>query len=393
MNTIRTICFLIAALSSYAALLYRLLQLHRSWRDSAHRTLVITLLLQSLTFTMGAVALQSKSLLGIGNMAILLMHLSAVAFCISAQVILLRWSTTMEEARRKVAYWVGAGLVLDVLLTALFFMAGGPDKPSSAFDTGSDHPLILTYLLIFIVSQAVPCVTIFRQCGPYARMTTKPWLRRSLRLLSAGAVVLFLYCLARTVNILTAAFGVGIGQWKLAPSVFSALGIIIVSLSLTISSWGASSSKVLRWADSYGAYRALYPLWRDLYESSPDIVLEPPTATQVSDLHYRLHRRVVEIRDGWRELRPYIDHSAVTTLALSADSGASEESRQAFVEAARIRQALHAKRTGVSPAGSGGTNGFEERDARDFAAEVAWLAQVATAYQKLGKAQVFSLGR
>ncbi|MFJ3201495.1 hypothetical protein [Streptomyces sp. NPDC086989] len=53
----RTLCFAIAALSSYAAFAYRLCQVGRSWRDSACRALVVTLLLQCLAFTMGAVAM------------------------------------------------------------------------------------------------------------------------------------------------------------------------------------------------------------------------------------------------------------------------------------------------------------------------------------------------
>jgi hypothetical protein len=379
-NTTRTLCFVIAALSSYAALVYRLCQVRRSWRDSAYRTLVITLLLQCLTFTMGAVAMGSKSFLGVGNLAILVMHVSAVAFCVSAQIILLHWATAAEEAVRKTRYWLMTGIALNALLIALFFIADGPSRPASDFNTGSGRPLVLAYLMIFIVSQAVPCVTIFRQCGPYARMAGKASLRQALRLLSVAAVVLFLYCLARTVNILTAACGIDIGVWQVTASVFSAAGIVTLSLSLTVSSWGASAAKLVAWAHSYRSYRALYPLWRDLYKSSPDIVLEPP-GTSVSDLNYRLHRRVIEIRDGWRDLRPYIDRTSNGVAA--ADPGASEESRQAFAEAAQIRQALHAKRTGTIPDDNKDAGDFEDRDTDNLTAEVAWLTKVATAYRRL----------
>ncbi|UQA92724.1 MAB_1171c family putative transporter [Streptomyces halobius] len=383
MNTTRILCFVIAALSSYAALVYRLSQVRRSWRENAYRTLVITLLLQCLTFTMGAVAMGSRSFLGVGNLAILVMHLSAVAFCVSAQIILLRWATADAATVRKTRYWLLTGIALNALLIALFFIADGPGRPATDFNTGSGRPLVLTYLLVFIVSQAVPCVTIFRQCGPYARMAGKASLRQALRLLSVAAVILFLYCLARTVNILTAAFGLDIGVWTVAPSVFSAAGIVTLSLSLTISSWGASAAKLLGWARSYRSYRALYPLWRDLYESSPDIALEPPGAA-VSDLDYRLHRRVIEIRDGWRDLRPYIDRTA--NGAGRADSGASEESRQAFAEAAQIRQALYAKRTGTIPDDNKDAGDFDDRDTDNFTAEVAWLTKVASAYRRIDKA-------
>lgn len=387
MNTTKTLCFVIAALSSYAALVYRLGQARRSWRDNAYRALVLTLLLQCVTFTMGVVIMGSESFLGVRNLAILLMHVSAVAVCVTAQIILLHWSTADEEAVRKARYWLITGITLTALLIALFFLADGPGRPASDFNSGSGQPLILSYLLAFITSQAVPCVTIFRQCRPYARMTDKVSLRQALRLMSVAAVVLFLYCLARTVNILTAALGIDIGAWSVAASLFSAAGIAILSVSLTISSWGASAAKLLEWPRSYRSYRALYPLWRDLYESSPDIVLEPPGAV-VSDLDYRLHRRVVEIRDGWRDLRPYIDRAA------GADGGAAEpgvsdgeEFRQAFAEAARIRQALHAKRTGTIPEDNKDAGDFEDRDTDNFTAEVAWLTKVASAYRKLSGAR------
>ncbi|WP_030548838.1 MAB_1171c family putative transporter [Streptomyces albus] len=388
MNSVRTLCFVIAALSSYAALTYRLFQVRRSWRDTTYRTLMVTLLFQCLTFTMGAVAMGSDSFLGVGNLAILVMHVSAVAFCVSAQIILLRWATDAEEAVWRTRSWLTAGIALNALLIALFFIAGGPGRPATDFNTGSGQPLVLTYLLFFIVSQAVPCVTIFRQCGRYARMTDNDSLRQALRMLRVAAVILFLYCSARTVNILTAANGIDIGVWQLASNVFSAAGIFVLSLSLTVPTWGSPVARMVEWVRGYRSYRALYPLWRDLYESSPDIVLEPSGAASVSDLNYRLHRRVIEIRDGWRDLRPYIERTSGGTPhgPGGAGSGESEESRQAFAEAAQIRQALRAKRAGTIPddnKDAGG--GFEDRDTDNLTAEIVWLTKVASAYRRLSK--------
>ncbi|MFF2197155.1 MAB_1171c family putative transporter [Streptomyces sp. NPDC058157] len=385
MNTIRTLCFVIAALSSYAALIYRLCQARRSRHDSAYWTLIATLVLQCLTFTFGAIAMGGPRLLGVGNLAILLMHLSAVAYCVAAEIILLRWAAPEEEARRKTRWWVITGSALNVALVALFLLADGTSRPSSDFDTGSGQPLVLVYLLAFMASQALPCVTIFRQCGAYARMTENESLRQALRVLRVSAVVLFLYCACRTVNILTAAAGVDIGVWKLASNIFSAAGIVILSLGLTNSSWGPAASRLLAWGRSYRSYRALYPLWRDLYESSPDIALEPPGAS-VADLDYRLHRRVVEIRDGWRDLRPYIDRTTVGGSAGDAGREENAESLQAFTEAARIKRALQAKQAGTMPHDNKDAGDFDDRDTDNFTAEVAWLTKVAAAYSKLGTA-------
>ncbi|MET9608463.1 MAB_1171c family putative transporter [Streptomyces sp. NPDC006512] len=387
MNTIRTVCFVIAALSSYAALVYRLCQGRRSRRDGEYRTLIATLVFQCLTFTMGAVAMRSESLLGVHNLAILLMHLSGVALCVSAQVIFLRWAAVGAEAARKTRFWVLTGFGLDALLTALFFLADGPRRCATEFD-GSGDPLLLVYLLAFIASQAVPCVTMVRQFGPYARMTDNASLRHGLRTLSVAAVILLVYGAVRTVNVLTLAAGADTGAWREAvASVINTLGIVALSLSLTMSCWSPWTTRCVEWTRSYRSYRALYPLWRDLYESSPDIALEPP-GTSVRDLDYRLHRRVVEIRDGWRDLRPYIERGTGGAPAVAGDGGgpAGEEFRQAFTEAAQIRQALRAKRAGTIPRDNKDAGDFDDRDTNNFSAEVAWLTQVAAAYSKLRKA-------
>jgi hypothetical protein len=380
-DSIKVAGFLLSAASSYAALLYKLFQIRRSWRDIVYVSLMVTLLLQCVTFTMGAVALGFDTFLGVRNLAILILHVTAVAFCVAAQIVLLQWANPLAEVKRKIYWWLVAGVGVIAVLVVLFFAADGPNQPRDEFATGSSEPVILIYLLIFIVSQAIPCVTIYRQCLPYARMTSKPWLRRALRVLAVGAVVLFLYCAARTVNILSPLLGFDIGGWQILSSVFSAIGICILSAGLTMPSWGVHVSNLAQWRKNYAAYKALYPLWHELYESSPDIALEPPSSS-VSDLRYRLHRRVIEIRDGWRALRPYMDRSD-SPPAASGDIAVTEETRQAFVEAAKIKQAIRAKNAGQAPETSQDPGGFDDRDAKDLAAEVSWLTQVSLAYARL----------
>lgn len=378
MEAIKTAGFLLSAASSYVALLYKLCQIRRGWRDPAYITLVITLALQCLTFSMGAVSASSETFLGVRNLAILVMHVAAVSFCITAQVLMLQWANPLSEVRRKIRLWLQAGAGLNALLVALFFIGDAPAMPREALATGTDHPVLLVYLLLFIVSQAIPCVTIYRLCRPYAKRANKAWLRRALNLLSVGAVVLFLYCATRTVNIVTPLLGIDIGMWTLLPTIFSPIGIVVLSIGLTMPSWGVHVSRLAAWMRDYASYRALYPLWHSLYESSPGIALEPPSSS-VSDLHYRLHRRVVEIRDGWRALRPYME----TVDTSAAEDG--DEARQAFAEAMRIKRALHAKKSGAPPRTSPETDGFDGRDAKTFAAEVTWLKRVSAAYGQIDR--------
>jgi len=90
MNLIRTLGFTVSALSSYLAFGLKVAQFRRTRDDVAYRVLTLVLLLQCLTFSMGVVALTTDRLLGVGNLAILMMHLAALAYCVSAEVLLLR---------------------------------------------------------------------------------------------------------------------------------------------------------------------------------------------------------------------------------------------------------------------------------------------------------------
>ncbi|WP_370351609.1 MAB_1171c family putative transporter [Catenulispora sp. EB89] len=384
--------FLITAVCSYAAFLYKASHARRGWRDAVYRTLMATLFLQCLTFTMGAVATDSPTLLGVGNSAILVMHLAAVAYCVAAEILLLQWAEPLPAIRSGIRNWVFFGFGTEVLLVLLFFVSGAPHKPAAALTTGSKDLLLLAYLIVFIVSQTIPCVTIFRACLSYAKLTDKIWLRRALRFLTVGSVLLFMYCATRTVNMVGAAAGANVNGLKIVPAAFSGLGIIVVSIGLTMPSWGPRVSDLGQWIENILSYRALYPLWNAVCQESPEIVLEPRNSG-VSNLHYRLHRRVVEIRDGWRALRPYMDvaeqpdidsDSDVDAGAAAANGAAPRPNNdQALAEAVRIRDAIRAKRDGHVPDSERRRPGFEERDAVTLADEVSWLAKVSSAYAKL----------
>ncbi len=380
MEEIKLAGFLASAGSSYIAFLYKLCQIRRGRRDVVYRALIVTLALQCATFTMGAVALAFPVFLGVRNLGILVLHLSAVGLCVSARIVLLLWAAPLAKVRARIRYWIVTGIALGAVLAVLFFAAGAPRLPATALDVGSSNAVIVTYLLVFIVSQAIPCVLICRQCLPYARITPNPWLRRALRLLAASAVVLLLYCVARTVNILSPLLGIAIDSWQLAASVASAVGIVLLSLSLTMPSWGAHLSRLRHWVDDYRSYRALYPLWRSLYESSPGIALEPPAAS-VGDMEYRLHRRVIEIRDAWRILRPYMSQPDAVAQIRTA-GGAGDEARQAAIEAMRIKRAIRAKESG-GPVAVRQANGTSDHDSTSFPAEISWLTRVSEAYARL----------
>ncbi|MFF3664903.1 DUF6545 domain-containing protein [Microtetraspora malaysiensis] len=82
---------------------------------------------------------------------------------------------------------------------------------------------------------------------------------------------------------------------------------------------GMSVSAVAAWwqrSRDYRAYLALEPLWRELAGQYPQIVLPIPGAT----LYQRLHRRVIEIRDGLAHLR---DVEPAETMAQAREAAAA----------------------------------------------------------------------
>ncbi|MCU7728902.1 hypothetical protein ODJ79_34755 [Actinoplanes sp. KI2] len=381
MDLIRTLGFALSALSSYAAFGLKAGQFRRSSGDLAYRSLILVLFLQCVTFSLGVVALTTDRLFGVGNLAILLMHLAAVAYCTSAEVLLLLWTSSLAEARRRVNRWIVFGAVSGLVLVTLFLAARIDRLPATDLNTGSNRPLVVGYLLVFMFSQAVPCFTIVRQCVPYSRLAEPGWLRRALRVLAAAALLLFCYCLSRVTIILLSTGYIGVGEWAILPAVFSAIGIVTLNVGLTMQSWGPRVDDARRWFHDYAAYRTLYPLWHAFYQASPGISLEPPSRS-LSDLPYRLHRRVIEIRDGWRALRPYMDEPDGLPVPGSSEATPAD-GRLPEVEAARIHRALLAKRSGREPQLEVVAAGPPGQSGDTLAAEVRWLRQVSRTFVQL----------
>jgi len=147
--------------------------------------------------------------------------------------------------------------------------------------------------------------------------------------------------------------------------------------------------RLLRWVEHYRAHRRLYPLWREQCEAVPDVLLIRPSprlidALAVRHLAFRLHRRVIELRDAQLALRPYLDPQvADTACELGRQAGVDGEELRAVVEAASLAAAVDAKthrRPGSAPEEPAAASGGTDLGA-DLQSETAWLVKVATAYR------------
>ena len=114
-------------------------------------------------------------------------------------------------------------------------------------------------------------------------------------------------------------------------------------------------------AGTWAAWFRLRHLWALLLDGSPDFRLPPQPGTRLA-ARYRLHRRVVEIRDAQLALRPFQEGRAAAEAADAARlAGLPQDERDAVIEAAMIVSALGARRNGAAPASqTGAAHGLPE---------------------------------
>jgi len=105
-------------------------------------------------------------------------------------------------------------------------------------------------------------------------------------------------------------------------------------------------ARLFRLAWLWSAYWRLFPLWHLLRQAVPEIEL-PPEVGLRWNIRYRLHRRVIEIRDAQLILWPY-SSTAVAGLAaaIARESGLPSDKTAAVAEAALIRSALRSRAHG-----------------------------------------------
>jgi hypothetical protein len=160
-------------------------------------------------------------------------------------------------------------------------------------------------------------------------------------------------------------------------------GVFLLLLGLVAPSWGPYLSDFRRWTRDISSYRALYPLWSDICQAVPDVVLHPsasPLRDQLilRDVNYRLYRRVIEIRDGWLALRSYLNPQIA--LEAAGQGELANEDPQVALGVTHIRSALRAYAEGEAISDNPGNEVPRLPDTEDFVGEIDWLVRLAKAY-------------
>jgi hypothetical protein len=209
-------------------------------------------------------------------------------------------------------------------------------------------------------------------------------LRIGLRCIVVGLFLTALYAAQKVGLVVARGFGATVPARLVGP-VFD--GIRTTGAILAV---GGALVPATGWVRSvtraYGSLRALRPLWETMRRAFPDIILFSTRRALVErfgvdDVHLRLYRRVIEIRDGLLVLRdrlpPDVGPAAVAYLDARVPADAGVE-RAALAEACCVALALHRLRSGY-PAALGGQ---WARVGDDLADEVSWLRKVSACLRR-----------
>lgn len=384
-------------IGGFAAFFYKLPALLPGRSNPALLALCVYFLCSAMSFLLGldAVWPHVANLFGYENVTTIIIHAIVIVLTAAQQVVLMYWAWPPEQARARARRRLIAFGSMLVILVVLFFLALPSRRHGAETATllNVSNPSYALYLCCYTTVVAAGQVETMRLSLRYAKMIGRSWLRTGMLIVTAGALLILIYCGMRDAEVIGVHSGFDMTAWD--PIQWSAgdVGSLFELVGWTLPGWGTCLSAGGQWVKDYQAYRRLRPLWAALYEAVPTIALDPPRSwlgelLPLRDLDHRLYRRIIEIRDAQLVLRPYTDPAAAEVARERAQAaGLIGDPHHAVVEASLIGSALYAKAHGLpAPGGSPITTIPEDRDIR---AEISRLTQVANAFVYLyPKAQI-----
>ncbi|MHC0429455.1 MAB_1171c family putative transporter [Streptomyces sp. O3] len=281
--------------------------------------------------------------------------------------------------------------------------------------TGRSPQLYALYVLIYISYLGVTVKDFGQQTWKQSQRARRRSQRVGLRVTASGCVFALLYAAYKVFALLSVGLGWGfvpdggrcstpVTPLRCGFSVTApALAVLLMAVGLTLPAvaWPVSQFLRRRWESR--SYAALGPLWADVTGATPEVVLTASAEAGApsgerrhrtdSDTDFLLHRRVIEINDGALALRPHRSRYVQERAQRAVDARGLTDTPEghAVVEAAVLRAAVRAKKSGDEPRPSPDTaaDSAARTAARagDLRAETEWLLLVADAYARDGIAR------
>ncbi|MFF8382589.1 MAB_1171c family putative transporter [Streptomyces kanasensis] len=343
------------AVAATVGLGYMLRALYQDRGDVALRYLCVVFGLSVVGFTLliPAVWVGVDALFDAPNIAALLAGNCVTGLVFGQQIVLQYWIHPPAEARRRARRRVVL-CALVLLAMALLFAQLDPSvqRPRDFSVYYGPSSYYFTYLLLYVFVYTSGEVLIARTAWRNAKETDDVYLRRGLRFLSVGSWLTLGYSAVRIINLFGPRLGFDLSHRDDVSVVFGNAGALLAMLGFTFPGWGPRLSLVTRWCVNLLNYHRLYHLWAMMHRTVPEIALFPPRnrirdLVKLTELEYRLYRRVIEIRDGQLFLLPYADSTAVDDAARSARrAGLGRDRIKAVTAAVAIRTAVERRSLG-----------------------------------------------
>lgn len=373
---------------SLFAVAYKLRDLRRDRGNLSLRGMCATRLFMALAYLCltPAAYVRIDRLAGVANLCTLLGDGFIVAGALSSHLMVLGWFNSPEDTRRKARRISLAYSAALIALVALFVRAPLRGEHPVDFETRFGHlDTAGLYSILYLTTYGLNLINTARWTLPSSRTIQRPWLSSSLRLTAVGSLCVMGYVTGELVGLVGR--WAGTDRFDMAAILFAPLlanlGSLVIVGGYTLPGWGRRIMGNLRQRRSF---RRLYPMWFALYQATPDIALFEPRSARtplfVRDVETHLYRLIIEIRDGQRSLRPYLDATAARSALRIAQQTAlrrtePEVTAEAFVLALGIRC------KGRGAVGGTVTEHNASPPGVNLAAELFWLERVADAFNHI----------
>ncbi|WP_088312735.1 MAB_1171c family putative transporter [Kineosporia sp. R_H_3] len=288
--------------------------LRRRHREPALDMLLVTfgLLAITATFFVPAVHLAVGRVTGVANIGEPIARTALLGAAWSVQIMLHRLGDQGAAGLR----FGRRGLVLGAFVVALWacFLAAPVDTPTARFTRDYGHePAVAAYLVVSLAYLWLALIDVIRGTMRYGRAAQRP-LALALRLIGLGCWLGLGYVAVKAVFVVMLVAGRGSADGGIESTISRLLAVaggllVIIGSALPYLAHRAGAART--WIVTYRNLQRLYRLWELMYCAEAGFALDPPGSRLVDvfrlrDLDLRLYRRVIEIRDGYLALAPYL---------------------------------------------------------------------------------------
>ncbi|MGO4462978.1 MAB_1171c family putative transporter [Streptomyces sp. M-16] len=292
--------------------------LRGSRRDPALVALAFTYGFSALSYAVSLtpVWVRIDGLLGVPNIVVPIAQGCVMLVLALQATVLAHWSKPLDGARRRSRHLLlAAGAVIATMAVLFALLTPATTRPTDFSLYYAHDPVFQAYVLLYFGMYSAAEIYLARSCWKYARTATDRSIAFSLRLVAIGAVITLGYSGIRLAAVVGADTGFSVNGLNGFAWACGDIGATLTQIGYLIPTVARRATSALGWSTAHLRYRRLAPLWTALDRADPGITLRRP-ARQRQDVlrgrsaHFPLLRRRVEIRQGQKLMRRYLDPTA-----------------------------------------------------------------------------------